>query len=129
METWKRIKGDKYNMFLGCLLLLFLTTGLGMIAEGSLDFIYIIIIIILLILYPILCYIMLFSYDPQESLTDIIIPVIVTIAELVGIIFLSSKFIITYDAKRIRKIIGYIINLTSICCVLTIIIRLLMIIF
>lgn len=116
-------------MFLGCLLLLFLTTGLGMIAEGSFDFIYVIIIGVLAIAYPILCYIMLFLYNPQDQLMDIIFPIMVTIAELIGIIFLSSKFIITHDAKRVRKIIGYIINITSMCCILAIIIRSLMVIF
>lgn len=116
-------------MFLGCLLLLFLTTGLGMIAEGSFDFIYVIIIGMLAIAYPILCYIMLFLYNPQDQLMDIIFPIMVTIAELIGIIFLSSKFIITYDAKKVRKIIGYIINIISMCCILAIIIRSLMVIF
>jgi hypothetical protein len=116
-------------MFLGCLLLLFLTTGLGMIAEGSFDFIYVVIIGMLAIAYPILCYIMLFLYNPQDQLMDIIFPIMVTIAELIGIIFLSSKFIITHDAKRVRKIIGYIINITSMCCILAIIIRSLMVIF
>lgn len=116
-------------MFLGCLLLLFLTTGLGMIAEGSFDFIYVIIIGMLAIAYPILCYIMLFLYNPQDQLMDIIFPIMVTIAELIGIIFLSSKFIITHDAKRVKKIIGYIINIISICYILAIIIRSLMVIF
>lgn len=116
-------------MFLGCLLLLFLTTGLGMIAEGSFDFIYVIIIGVLAIAYPILCYIMLFLYNPQDQLMDIIFPIMVTIAELIGIIFLSSKFIITHDAKKVRKIIGYIINIISMCCILAIIIRSLMVIF
>lgn len=116
-------------MFLGCLLLLFLTTGLGMIAEGSFDFIYVIIIGMLAIAYPILCYIMLFLYNPQDQLMDIIFPIMVTIAELIGIIFLSSKFIITYDAKKVRKIIGYIINIISMRCILAIIIRSLMVIF
>ena len=96
-------------MFLGCLLLLFLTTGLGMIAEGSLDFIYVIIIGVLAIAYPILCYIMLFLYNPQDQLMDIIFPIMVTIAELIGIIFLSSKFIITHDSKKSRRVIGYIL--------------------
>ena len=115
-------------MFLGCLLLLFLTTGLGMIAEGSLDFIYVIIIGILAIICPVANFILFYIGDSELILSCIFL-IIVTIVELIGIIFLSSKFIITHDAKRIKKIIGYIINLTSICCVLTIIIRLLMIIF
>lgn len=115
-------------MFLGCLLLLFLTTGLGMIAEGSLDFIYVIIIGILAIICPAMSYIILYD-GGREMLLSCIFPVIVTIAELIGIIFLSSKFIITHDAKRVRKIIGYIINIISMCCILTIIIRSLMVIF
>lgn len=116
-------------MFLGCLLLLFLTTGLGMIAEGSLDFIYVIIIGVLAIAYPILCYIMLFLYNPQDQLMNIIFPIMVTIAELIGIIFLSSKFLITHDSKKSRRVIGYIINIISMCCILAIIIRSLMVIF
>ena len=115
-------------MFLGCLLLLFLTTGLGMIAEGSLDFIYVIIIGILAIICPAMSYIILYD-GGREMLLSCIFPVITTIAELVGIIFLSSKFILTHNAKRIRKIIGYITNITSICFILAIIIRVLMIVF
>ena len=110
-------------MFLGCLLLLFLTTGLGMIAEGSFDFIYVIIIGMLAIAYPILCYIMLFLYNPQDQLMDIIFPIMVTIAELIGIIFLSSKFLIKSNTKKNRKVIGYILITTSVLCILLIIIR------
>ena len=114
---------------MGAVIFLIIFIFLKLLAEGSLDFIYIIIIGLLAIVYPVLCYIMLFSYDPQDSLTDIIIPVIVTILEFVGIIFLSFKFILTSNAKKSRRVIGYIINITSICCILVIIIRLLMIIF
>lgn len=115
-------------MFLGCLLLLFLTTGLGMIAEGSLDFIYIIIIGILAIICPAMSYIILYDGE-REMLLSCTFLILITIAEFITVIFLSSKFIITHDAKRIRKIIGYIINIASIYCVLAIIIRSLMIIF
>jgi len=107
---------------MGAVIFLIIFIFLKLLAEGSLDFIYVIIIGLLAIAYPILCYIMLFSYNPQDSL------VMVTIVELTGIIFLSSKFILTHDAKRVRKTIGYIINIASVCCILAIIIRLLMII-
>lgn len=115
-------------MFLGCLLLLFLTTGLGMIAEGSLDFIYIIIIGILAIICPIVSCILLYD-GGREILLSCAFLILITIAELITVIFLSSKFIITYDAKKVRKIIGYIINIISMCCILAIIIRSLMVIF
>lgn len=115
-------------MFLGCLLLLFLTTGLGMIAEGSLDFIYPIIIGILAIICPIVSCILLYD-GGREILLSCAFLILITIAELITVIFLSSKFIITYDAKKVRKIIGYIINIISMCCILAIIIRSLMVIF
>ena len=85
---------------MGAVIFLIIFIFLKLLAEGSLDFIYVIIIGLLAIAYPILCYIMLFSYNPQDSLTDIMIPVMVTIVELTGIIFLSSKFILTHDAER-----------------------------
>lgn len=115
-------------MFLGCLLLLFLTTGLGMIAEGSLDFIYIIIIGILAIICPIVSCILLYD-GGREILLSCAFLILITIAELITVIFLSSKFIITHDAKRVKKIIGYIINIISMCYILAIIIRSLMVIF
>ena len=73
---------------MGAVIFLIIFIFLKLLAEGSLDFIYVIIIGLLAIAYPILCYIMLFSYNPQDSLTDITIPVMVTIVELTGIIFL-----------------------------------------
>lgn len=115
-------------MFLGCLLLLFLTTGLGMIAEGSLDFIYIIIMGILAIICPIVSCILLYD-GGREILLSCAFLILITIAEFITVIFLSSKFLITYDAKKVRKIIGYIINIISMCCILAIIIRSLMVIF
>lgn len=115
-------------MFLGCLLLLFFTTGLGMIAEGSLDFIYVIIIGILDIICPAMSYIILYD-GGREILLSCAFLILITIAEFITVIFLSSKFIITRDAKRVRKIIGYIINIISMCCILAIIIRSLMVIF
>lgn len=115
-------------MFLGCLLLLFLTTGLGMIAEGSLDFIYIIIMGILAIICPIVSCILLYD-GGREILLSCAFLILITIAEFITVIFLSSKFIITYDAKKVRKIIGYIINIISMCCILAIIIRSFMVIF
>ena len=115
-------------MFLGCLLLLFLTTGLGMIAEGSFDFIYVIIIGILAIICPAMSYIILYN-GGREMLLSCAFLILITIAEFITAIFLSSKFIITHNAKRIRKIIGYIINIISTCCILSIIIRSLMVIF
>ena len=115
-------------MFLGCLLLLFLTIGLGMIAEGSLDFIYIIIMGILAIICPIVSCILLYD-GGREILLSCAFLILITIAEFITVIFLSSKFLITYDAKKVRKIIGYIINIISMCCILTIIIRSLMVIF
>jgi len=113
-------------MFLGCLLLLFLTTGLGMIAEGSLDFIYPIIIGILAIICPIVSCILLYD-GGREILLSCAFLILITIAELITVIFLSSKFIITYDAKKNRKVIGYILITTSVLCILLIIIRCLMI--
>lgn len=113
-------------MFLGCLLLLFLTTGLGMIAEGSLDFIYVIIIGILAIICPVANFILFYIGDSELILSCIFL-IIVTIAELIGIIFLSSKFIITHDSKKSRRVIGYILITTSVLCILLIMIRCLMI--
>lgn len=115
-------------MFLGCLLLLFLTTGLGMIAEGSFDFIYPIIIGILAIICPIMSCILLY-YGEREILSSCVIIILITIIELIGIIFLSSKFILIHNAKRVRKTIGCIINVISGCCILLIITRILIIIF
>lgn len=113
---------------MGCLLLLFLTTGLGMIAEGSLDFIYPIIIGILAIICPIVSCILLYD-GGREILLSCAFLILITIAEFITVIFLSSKFLITHDSKKVRKIIGYIINIISMCCILAIIIRSLMVIF
>lgn len=114
-------------MFLGCLLLLFLTTGLGMIAEGSLDFIYIIIIGILAIICPAMSYIILYDGE-REMLLSCTFLILITIAEFITVIFLSSKFIITHDSKKSRRVIGYILITTSALCILLIMIRCLMII-
>lgn len=114
-------------MFLGCLLLLFLTTGLGMIAEGSLDFIYIIIIGILAIICPIVSCILLYD-GGREILLSCAFLILITIAEFITVIFLSSKFIITHDSKKSRRVIGYILITTSALCILLIMIRCLMII-
>ncbi len=113
-------------MFLGCLLLLFLTTGLGMIAEGSLDFIYIIIIGILAIICPIVSCILLYD-GGREILLSCAFLILITIAEFITVIFLSSKFIITHDSKKSRRVIGYILITTSALCILLIMIRCLMI--
>ena len=113
-------------MFLGCLLLLFLTTGLGMIAEGSLDFIYIIIIGILAIICPIVSCILLYD-GGREILLSCAFLILITIAEFITAIFLSSKFIITHDSKKSRRVIGYILITTSALCILLIMIRCLMI--
>ena len=113
-------------MFLGCLLLLFLTTGLGMIAEGSLDFIYIIIIGILAIICPIVSCILLYD-GGREILLSCAVLILITIAEFITVIFLSSKFIITHDSKKSRRVIGYILITTSALCILLIMIRCLMI--
>ena len=113
-------------MFLGCLLLLFLTTGLGMIAEGSLDFIYIIIMGILAIICPIVSCILLYD-GGREILLSCAFLILITIAEFITVIFLSSKFIITHDSKKSRRVIGYILITTSALCILLIMIRCLMI--
>lgn len=113
-------------MFLGCLLLLFLTTGLGMIAEGSLDFIYIIIIGILAIICPIVSCILLYD-GGREILLSCAFLILITIAEFITVIFLSSKFILTSNAKKNRRVIGYILIITSVLCILLIMIRCLMI--
>lgn len=107
------------------LIVLFLLKSL---ADGSLDFIYPIIMGILAIICPIVSCILLYD-GGREILLSCAFLIFITIAEFITVIFLSSKFLITHDAKRIRKIIGYIINIASICCVLAIIIRSLMIIF
>lgn len=109
-------------MFLGCLLLLFLTTGLGMIAEGSLDFIYVIIIGILAIICPAMSYIILYN-GGREMLLSCAFLILITIAEFITAIFLSSKFLITSNTKKNRKVIGYILITTSVLCILLIIIR------
>ena len=113
-------------MFLGCLLLLFLTTGLGMIAEGSLDFIYIIIIGILAIICPAMSCILLYD-GGREILLSCAFLILITIAEFITVIFLSSKFILTSNAKKNRRVIGYILIITSVLCILLIMIRCLMI--
>lgn len=74
-------------MFLGCLLLLFLTTGLGMIAEGSLDFIYVIIIGILAIICPAMSYIILYN-GGCEMLLSCVFLILITIAKFITAIFL-----------------------------------------
>lgn len=113
-------------MFLGCLLLLFLTIGLGMIAEGSLDFIYIIIMGILAIICPIVSCILLYD-GGREILLSCAFLILITIAEFITVIFLSSKFILTSNAKKNRRVIGYILIITSVLCILLIMIRCLMI--
>lgn len=113
---------------MGVVIFLIILFLLKLLADGSLDFIYPIIIGILAIICPIVSCLLLYD-GGREILLSCAFLILITIAEFIAVIFLSSKFIITHDAKRIRKIIGYIINIASIYCVLAIIIRSLMIIF
>lgn len=113
---------------MGVIIFLIILFLLKLLADGSLDFIYPIIIGILAIICPIVSCILLYD-GGREILLSCAFLILITIAELITVIFLSSKFIITYDAKKVRKIIGYIINIISMCCILAIIIRLLMVIF
>lgn len=111
---------------MGVVIFLIILFLLKLLADGSLDFIYPIIIGILAIICPVANFILLYIGDSELILSCIFL-IIVTIAELIGIIFLSSKFIITHDVKKSRRVIGYILITTSILCILLIMIRCLMI--
>lgn len=113
---------------MGIIIFLIILFLLKLLIDGSLDFIYPIIIGILAIICPIMSCILLYD-GGREILSSCAFIILITIIELIGIIFLSSKFILIHNAKRFRKTIGCIINVISGCCILLIITRLLMIIF
>lgn len=114
--------------YMGVVIFLIILFLLKLLADGSLDFIYPIIIGILAIICPIVSCLLLYD-GGREILLSCVFLILITIAEFIAIIFLSSKFIITHDAKRVKKIIGYIINIISMCYILAIIIRSLIVIF
>ena len=109
---------------MGVVIFLILLFLLKLLADGSLDFIYPIIIGILAIICPIVSCILLYDGGREILLSCAFL---ITIAELITVIFLSSKFIITYDSKKSRRVIGYILITTSALCILLIMIRCLMI--
>ena len=97
------------------LIILFL---LKLLADGSLDFIYPIIIGILAIICPIVSCILLYD-GGREILLSCAFLILITIAEFITVIF----FLITSNTKKNRKVIGYILITTSVLCILLIIIR------
>lgn len=111
---------------MGVVIFLIILFLLKLLADGSLDFIYPIIIGILAIICPIVSCILLYD-GGREILLSCAFLILITIAEFITVIFLSSKFIITHDSKKNRRVIGYILITTSVLCILLIIIRCLMI--
>lgn len=111
---------------MGVIIFLIILFVLKLLADGSLDFIYPIIMGILAIICPIVSCILLYD-DGREILLSCAFLILITIAEFITVIFLSSKFILTSNAKKNRRVIGYILIITSVLCILLIMIRCLMI--
>ena len=108
--------------YMGVVIFLIILFLLKLLADGSLDFIYPIIIGILAIICPIVSCILLYD-GGHEILLSCVFLILITIVEFIAVIFLSSKFLITSNTKKNRKVIGYILIITSVLWILLIIIR------